>query len=62
MAFTSEQGTSTPAACAFASAWFMATCHACFTGEYPTGDVDESRLAAIETERLVASTPTRPQG
>jgi amidophosphoribosyltransferase len=33
------------------------TCTACFTGHYPTGDVDERRLAAIESERLVSSTP-----
>ena len=34
------------------------TCSACFSGTYPTGDVDESRLARIESERLVASNPT----
>jgi amidophosphoribosyltransferase len=28
------------------------TCHACFSGEYPTGDVDETMLFQIETERL----------
>jgi amidophosphoribosyltransferase len=28
------------------------TCHACFSGEYPTGDVDETTLFQIETERL----------
>jgi len=28
------------------------TCHACFSGEYPTGDVTEERLAAIEADRL----------
>lgn len=33
------------------------TCSACFSGHYPTGDVDESRLARIESERLVAFTP-----
>jgi amidophosphoribosyltransferase len=30
------------------------TCNACFSGNYPTGDVDESRLADIERERLLA--------
>ncbi len=29
------------------------TCNACFSGHYPTGDVDEDRLARIEAERLV---------
>ena len=29
------------------------TCNACFSGHYPTGDVTEERLAAIEAERLV---------
>ena len=33
------------------------SCHACFTGEYPTGDVDDTRLEAIERERLVAGSP-----
>jgi amidophosphoribosyltransferase len=28
------------------------TCHACFSGEYPTGDVNETMLVQIETERL----------
>jgi amidophosphoribosyltransferase len=28
-------------------------CSACFSGEYPTGDVTEERLARIEAERLV---------
>ena len=28
------------------------TCHACFSGRYPTRDVDDSVLARIETERL----------
>jgi amidophosphoribosyltransferase len=28
------------------------TCHACFSGEYPTGDVDDTMLVQIETERL----------
>ena len=27
------------------------TCHACFSGSYPTGDVDERMLATIEAER-----------
>jgi amidophosphoribosyltransferase len=35
------------------------TCSACFSGEYPTGDVDESQLAAIENERLITSSPER---
>jgi amidophosphoribosyltransferase len=26
-------------------------CNACFTGEYPTGDVTREMLTAIETER-----------
>lgn len=30
------------------------TCHACFSGHYPTGDVDERALAAIENERLAS--------
>ncbi len=30
------------------------TCHACFSGEYPTGDVDEAALAEVEQERLDA--------
>ncbi len=30
------------------------TCTACFSGVYPTGDVDESALEAIERERLAA--------
>jgi amidophosphoribosyltransferase len=30
-------------------------CSACFSGEYPTGDVTEERLARIEAERLVNS-------
>ncbi|RKY20782.1 MAG: amidophosphoribosyltransferase [Planctomycetota bacterium] len=30
------------------------TCNACFSGHYPTGDVDEARLSRIEQERLVA--------
>jgi amidophosphoribosyltransferase len=29
------------------------TCHACFSGHYPTGDVTEEQLARIEKERLV---------
>ena len=29
------------------------TCHACFSGVYPTGDVDERMLAQIESERLM---------
>jgi len=29
------------------------TCHACFSGEYPTGDVTDESLARIESERLV---------
>jgi amidophosphoribosyltransferase len=28
------------------------TCHACFSGRYPTGDVDEAVLVRIESERL----------
>ena len=28
-----------------------AFCNACFTGEYPTGDVTREMLTAIETER-----------
>jgi amidophosphoribosyltransferase len=28
------------------------TCHACFSGEYPTGDVTQEMLVQIETERL----------
>jgi amidophosphoribosyltransferase len=28
------------------------TCHACFSGEYPTGDVDDGMLVSIESERL----------
>jgi len=35
------------------------TCSACFSGEYPTGDVDADRLSAIENERLVTSAPER---
>ena len=35
------------------------TCGACFSGEYPTGDVDAARLSAIENERLVTSAPER---
>jgi amidophosphoribosyltransferase len=35
------------------------TCHACFSGEYPTGDVDEERLQRIEKERLVAGADVR---
>ncbi|MFT7463037.1 MAG: amidophosphoribosyltransferase [Pseudohongiellaceae bacterium] len=35
------------------------TCGACFSGEYPTGDVDEARLNVIETERVVTSAPER---
>jgi amidophosphoribosyltransferase len=27
-------------------------CNACFTGEYPTGDITLERLSAIEGERL----------
>jgi amidophosphoribosyltransferase len=30
-------------------------CTACFTGEYPTGDITESMLADIEADRLAAS-------
>ena len=37
-------------------------CTACFTGHYPTGDVDDARLAGIEAERLVAASPTRQEG
>jgi amidophosphoribosyltransferase len=33
------------------------TCSACFSGSYPTGDVDASRLERIEKERLVVFTP-----
>jgi len=33
------------------------TCSACFSGHYPTGDVDEERLATIENERLDAGSP-----
>jgi amidophosphoribosyltransferase len=28
------------------------TCHACFSGQYPTGDVDDRMLVSIESERL----------
>jgi amidophosphoribosyltransferase len=36
------------------------TCHACFSGEYPTGDVDADQLQAIENERqMTASTERR---
>jgi len=28
------------------------TCHACFSGRYPTGDIDEDRLCHVEQERL----------
>ncbi|MCB9898041.1 MAG: amidophosphoribosyltransferase [Planctomycetes bacterium] len=38
------------------------TCHACFTGKYPTGDVDEEMLATIEAERLVAAGPAPTSG
>ncbi len=38
------------------------TCSACFSGHYPTGDVDESRLDRIENERLVAAGPAVPTG
>jgi amidophosphoribosyltransferase len=31
----------------------QATCNACFSGVYPTGDVTEEQLARIEAERLV---------
>ena len=31
------------------------TCHACFSGFYPTGDVDEHMLANIEAERTLAT-------
>ena len=31
----------------------QATCSACFSGVYPTGDVTEEQLARIEAERLV---------
>lgn len=27
-------------------------CNACFTGDYPTGDITVERLTAIEGERL----------
>lgn len=30
------------------------SCHACFSGTYPTGDIDEGALAEIERERLAA--------
>ena len=30
-------------------------CTACFTGDYPTGDITESMLADIEADRLAAS-------
>lgn len=33
---------------------FEDTCHACFSGRYPTGDVDERALMQIENERLAA--------
>jgi len=33
------------------------TCNACFSGHYPTGDVDETSLARIESERLVSISP-----
>ena len=29
-------------------------CNACFTGEYPTGDITVDRLSAIEGERLTS--------
>jgi len=35
------------------------TCNACFSGHYPTGDVDERRLATIEAERLVSTSEGR---
>jgi len=30
------------------------TCHACFSGRYPTGDIDERELLQVEAERLTA--------
>jgi amidophosphoribosyltransferase len=30
------------------------TCHACFSGLYPTGDIDERELLQVEEERLTA--------
>jgi amidophosphoribosyltransferase len=30
-------------------------CKACFTGEYPTGDITERMLADIEADRLAAA-------
>lgn len=30
------------------------TCHACFSGDYPTGDIDEAELLAVEDERLTS--------
>ena len=30
------------------------TCHACFSGHYPTGDIDENELMSVENERLGA--------
>lgn len=38
------------------------TCNACFTGHYPTGDVDEERLRLIESERTLAGAPARSPG
>ena len=31
------------------------TCHACFSGQYPTGDIDPEALAEVEKERLEGS-------
>ncbi|GJM21888.1 MAG: amidophosphoribosyltransferase [Planctomycetota bacterium] len=36
------------------------SCNACFSGHYPTGDVDEARLANIEAERIVAGAEQPP--
>ncbi len=35
-------------------------CRACFTGDYPTGDVTESMLADIEADRLAAAGQSTP--
>lgn len=37
------------------------TCHACFSGVYPTGDIDAEALEAIEQERLGVERQTEKQ-
>lgn len=34
------------------------TCHACFSGDYPTGDIDQEALDGVEEERLTSHQET----